>query len=45
MHNADLYFDEGFIFGNGGEGFERINIACPTRTLIEALKRLKDEFI
>ena len=45
MHNANLYFDEGYIFGDDGKGFERINIACPTKTLIEALERLKNEFI
>ena len=44
MINADLYLDEGYIFGQEGEGFERINIACPTSVLLEALERLKTEF-
>lgn len=44
MLNADLYLDEGYIFGQEGEGFERINIACPTSVLLEALERLKTEF-
>lgn len=44
MINADLYLDEGYIFGQEGEGFERINIACPTSVLLEALERLKKEF-
>ncbi len=27
--SADLYLDEGYLFGPGGSGFERINLACP----------------
>ncbi|MDY6401493.1 MAG: aminotransferase class I/II-fold pyridoxal phosphate-dependent enzyme, partial [Synergistales bacterium] len=38
---AKLFFDEGYIFGKAGEGFERWNIACPTRYIQEALERLK----
>jgi len=44
MFNANLYLDEGYLFGQEGEGFERINIACPTAVLLEALERLKKEF-
>ena len=44
MINANLYLDEGYLFGEEGKGFERINIACPTNILLEALKRLKKEF-
>jgi len=41
MHTeALLYLDEGYIFGDEGQGFERINLACPTRVLKEALDRL-----
>ena len=29
------------IYGAAGEGFERLNIACPRTTLLEGLKRLK----
>lgn len=32
-------FDEGYIFGLEGEGFTRINIACPRALLEEGLKR------
>ncbi len=32
-------FDEGYIFGKEGEGFTRINIACPRSILEEGLKR------
>ena len=38
---AFLYLDEGYIFGKAGEGFERINLACPRRVLEGALTRLK----
>lgn len=37
---AQLFLDEGYIFGTGGQGFERINIACPKKVLEEALYRL-----
>jgi len=31
---------EGYLFGKGGMGFERINIACPRSILEEGLKRI-----
>jgi cystathionine beta-lyase len=40
MEDARVYLDEGFIFGPEGEGFERINIACPRSILAEALDRI-----
>lgn len=42
MVSHGLYLDEGYIFGKEGEGFERINIACPEQILGEALRRLAD---
>jgi cystathionine beta-lyase len=42
MNKARIYFDEGYIFGPEGEGFERINIACPRSILTEALDRIKE---
>ena len=38
---ARLALDEGYIFGEGGKGFERINIACPQSVLQEGLERLE----
>lgn len=38
---ANLFFDEGFIFGDQGAGFERWNLACPTKYIYAALGRLK----
>lgn len=40
IHEALLFLDEGYIFGKDGEGFERINLACPSAKLSEALDRL-----
>ncbi len=37
---ARLWLDDGAMFGASGEGYERINIACPRKTLEEAMGRL-----
>lgn len=37
---AHMFLDEGYMFGETGKGFERINLACPTHVLQEALERL-----
>jgi bifunctional pyridoxal-dependent enzyme with beta-cystathionase and maltose regulon repressor activities len=37
---ALMFMDEGYLFGETGQGFERINLACPTRALKDALDRL-----
>lgn len=42
LEEARVYLDEGFIFGFEGEGFERINIACPRAILVEALNRIRE---
>lgn len=39
---ARVYMDDGFIFGEQGEGFERINLACPRSLLEEALDRIRE---
>lgn len=41
LEKAGVAFDEGYIFGQGGGGFERINIACPRSILKEALERIE----
>jgi len=33
--------DDGFLFGSGGSGFQRMNIACPRPILEEALIRIE----
>ena len=45
VHRAKLWLDSGAIFGSAGEGFERINIACPRSILEEALERIKSAVI
>lgn len=40
MTEHQLYLDEGYIFGPGGAGFERINLACPRQCLAAAMERL-----
>jgi aminotransferase/cystathionine beta-lyase len=40
INEAEWFTDEGYLFGEEGAGFERINIACPTAVLQEALDRL-----
>jgi putative C-S lyase len=39
---ARLFLDEGYIFGDEGRGFERINLACPRSVLEKALLRLEE---
>lgn len=41
VNKAGLWLDSGAIFGKAGKGFQRINVACPRSTLLEALKRLE----
>ncbi|MFX1312354.1 MAG: MalY/PatB family protein [Promethearchaeota archaeon] len=38
--NAKVALDDGGMFGKNGEGFQRINIACPQSILEIALKRI-----
>ena len=41
IKEAKLWLDSGRIFGEAGIGFQRINLACPRKTLTEALTRLE----
>ena len=41
VRDAKLWLDTGILFGQGGEGFERINIACPRTTIEQAMQRLE----
>lgn len=42
VEKAGLWLDSGAMFGPDGDGFERINIACPRETLAKALKQLEE---
>jgi cystathionine beta-lyase len=39
---AKVGLDAGYVFGPGGEGFARMNIACPRSTIQEGLTRIAD---
>ncbi|WP_298781447.1 hypothetical protein [uncultured Fretibacterium sp.] len=41
---GDKWLDEGWIFGEGGAGFERIVLACPRSILKEAVDRMARAF-
>lgn len=44
IHKAGLWLDRGSLFGKSGEGYQRINIACPRSILTEALEKLASVF-
>ena len=41
VYKAGLWLDAGTMFGAGGEGFQRINIACPRSVLEKALNQIE----
>ncbi|MBQ9279369.1 MAG: pyridoxal phosphate-dependent aminotransferase [Lachnospiraceae bacterium] len=41
LYEAKLWLDSGAIFGKSGEGYQRINAACPRSILEEALDRIR----
>ena len=41
VNKAQLFLDEGYMFGDEGIGYERVNLACPKRVLAAALERLE----
>ena len=41
INQEKLWLDSGKIFGSCGEGFQRINVACPRKVLEEAMERIK----
>ena len=41
IKKAKVGLDDGPIFGQGGEGFQRLNLACPRTTLEQGLKRIE----
>ena len=44
LSEAKLWLDDGYIFGKGGSGFQRINVACPRSVLVQALGRIEKAF-
>ena len=41
IEQENLWVNEGSIYGQAGEGFIRLNIACPRKLLIDGLDRIK----
>ena len=41
INKAGLWLDGGTMFGESGSGYQRINVACPRKTLENALDKLK----
>lgn len=41
LKDAKLWLDDGTMFGTGGSGFMRLNIACPRSVLVRALEQLE----
>ncbi|OQB25970.1 MAG: hypothetical protein BWY11_00092 [Firmicutes bacterium ADurb.Bin182] len=41
LEKALLALDEGYIFGTGGSGFERWNLAAPRSKIIESLENFE----
>jgi cystathionine beta-lyase len=42
LGEAGVGLNDGAEFGRGGEGFVRLNFACPRETLVRALDRMAD---
>ncbi|TDW49145.1 cystathionine beta-lyase [Flavobacterium sp. 270] len=45
LEKQNLWINSGTMYGNEGEGFLRINIACPQKILSEGLERLKKALV
>jgi len=41
LERARVALNDGAVFGEGGEGFVRLNFGCPRATLTEALERMR----
>ena len=41
LEESSVWLHEGSVFGQGGEGYVRMNIACPESVLREALERIQ----
>lgn len=42
VKHARVGLNDGAAFGQGGEGFVRLNFGCPRSMLMDALNRMKD---
>ena len=44
VDKAHLALNDGAMFGAGGEGFMRLNVGCPRKTMERAMTQLKAAF-
>ena len=42
IHKVKVGLNDGLTFGMGGEGFFRMNVACPKTTVVKAMDRFQD---
>lgn len=42
LEGANIYLDNGEVFGESGRGFQRINLACSRKTLEKAMLKFKN---
>ncbi len=42
LNESKVALNDGLEYGNGGEGFVRLNFACPRKLLADALERMAD---
>ena len=42
LKEAGVAMNDGATFGKGGEGFVRLNFACPRATLVQALEQMRE---
>jgi len=45
LEEGKVWLDEGYLFGDSGNYYERINIACPRSVLKDALDRMKKALV
>lgn len=45
LEEGKVWLDEGYLFGDSGNYYERINIACPRSVLKDALDRMKQVLV
>lgn len=44
VNNARVWLNDGYSFGQGGDGFQRLNAGCPRSTLENALTRIYNAY-
>ena len=42
INEAKVGMNDGSMFGEGGEGFMRMNVGCPRCILMKAMKQIKE---